>query len=141
MPTTLYNRGLDELRNFTSDTFEALLINDAGYVPNPDHDYVADLTPGTNEIAGAGYSRQTLGTKTRTIDDGADRIVYDCADFDFGTIAAGENVTAMVVYRFVTNDADSILIAYYPLGTIATTGLSFPVIVNASGLLYTDQGA
>ncbi len=141
MPTTLYNRGLDELRNFTSDTFEALLINDAGYVPNPDHDYVADLTPGTNEIAGAGYSRQALGTKTRTIDDTNNRITYDCADLDFGSIVAGENVTGMVVYRLVTNDADSILIAHYPLGTVATTGLPFPVVISASGLLYVDQGA
>lgn len=141
MATTVYNRGLDELRDFTSDTFMALLLNDAGYVPNKDHDFVADLTPGTNEIAGAGYSRQTLATKTRTIDDTNDRITYDCDDLDFGTIAAGENVEAMVVYRFVTNDADSILIAYYPLGTIATTGLAFPVVVSASGLLYVDQGA
>lgn len=141
MATTVYNQGLDELRDFTTDTFQALLLNDAGYVVDKDHDYVADLTPGTNEIAGAGYSRQTLSTKTRTVDDANDRITYDCDDFDFGGIVVGETVTAMVVYRFVTNDADSILIAHYSLGTIATTGLPFPVLVNASGLLYTDQGA
>lgn len=141
MPTTVYNAGLDELRNFASVTFEALLLNDAGYVPDPDDVFVADLTPAANEIAGAGYSRQALAGKSRTVDNALDRITYDCGDFDFGNIAAGENVTGMVVYRFVTNDADSILIAHYPLGTIATTGLAFPVLVSAAGLLYTDQGA
>lgn len=141
MATTVYNRGLDELRAFTTDTFEALLLNDAGYVPDKDHDYVADLTPGTNEISGAGYTRQTLGGKTRTIDDALNRITYDCSDLGFGSIAAGENVEAVVVYRLVTNDADSILIAYYPLGLIATTGLPFPVIISSAGLIYTDQGA
>jgi hypothetical protein len=32
----------------------------------------------------AGYTRQTLASKTRTVDQGGSRIIYDCADPTFG---------------------------------------------------------
>jgi len=141
MATTVYNQGLDELRNFTSVSFKALLLKGAGYVVNRDHDFVAALTPAANEVAGAGYARQSLATKTRVIDDALDRITYDCVDLDFGSIAVGETVTGVVVFRFVTNDADSVLIGYYPIGSVPTNGNPFLVSIDPTGLLYTVQGS
>jgi hypothetical protein len=138
MADLLYNRGLDVWSTFTSDTVRALLLK-TGYTPNVDHDFVADLTVASYEITVAGYSRQTLGTKTRTIDDTNNRITYDCADPAFGTLTAGETVVAMVVYKFVTNDADSILLGYYDLVDTATAGLAFTVELSSSGLCYLDQ--
>ena len=136
--TFVYTRGLDELRNWETDTFKCLLVT-SGYTPDRDHDYVDDVVPASNEITGAGYTRQTVANAARTIDDANDRIVYDADDFDFGSIAIGETVAGVVLYREVTNDSDSILIAYYSLGSIATTGNPFPVAVPATGMIRTQD--
>lgn len=141
MADGVYNRGLDELAAFTTNTYKMLLLKGSGYTFNKDHDFVADLTPASNEVAGSGYSRQTLGSKTRTIDDTNDRITYDAADPAFGSIVAGETVSAMVLFRFVTNDADSILIGFYDLTDTPTDGNPFSVVLGTAGLLYNDQGA
>jgi hypothetical protein len=137
----LYNRGADELTAFTTSTYKFLLLKGSGYTPNKDHDYVADLTPASNEVTVAGYARVTAATKTRTIDDTNDRITYDCDDPAFGSLTAGQTVSAMVLYRFVTNDADSILIAYYDLADTATNGSAFTVQLSTAGVAYVDQGA
>lgn len=109
-----YNRGLDELgAAFTSTgTYQCLLLKAAGYTYDPDHDFVSDLTPASNEVSAAGYSRQTLASKTRTINDTSNLILYGAADLSFGTIATGQSITGIVLYRFITNDAASILIGY-----------------------------
>lgn len=142
MATVVYNAGLDLLGggDWTTGTFRFLLLNDAGYVPNPDDDFVSTLVPGTNEISVAGYSRQTAAGKTRTVSDSLDRITYDCTDPNFGTLTAGENVAAMVLFKFVTVDADSPLIVYYPIGPVATAGVPFPVSLPTNGVAYTQQG-
>lgn len=140
MTTTIYNAGLDVLGggSFVADTYRFLLLQGAGYTPNPDDVFVSALTPGSNEVSVAGYTRQTAGTKTRTIDNALDRITYDCADPSFGTLTAGQNVTGMVLYKFVTNDAASILVCYYPIGPVATAGVPFPVAIPSSGVAYYD---
>ena len=141
MADLLYNRGLDELAAFATNTYKVLLLKGSGYTPNKDHDFVSDLTVASNEVAGSGYSRQTLASKTRTIDDTNDRITYDAADPAFGSIVAGETVSAMVMFRFVTNDSDSILIGYFDLTDTPTDGNPFTVVLGANGLVYIDQGA
>ena len=139
MANIVYNAGLDELRDFTTDTIRALLVT-SSYTPNKDHDFVS--TPAANELSGVGYSRPTLASKSRTVDDANDRITYDCVDPSFGTIAIGETARYMIVYKFVTNDADSILLACFDLGAsgVATNGADFTVLVSSSGLLYHTQG-
>jgi hypothetical protein len=139
MADIAFNRGLDELATWTSSTYRFLLLKGAGYTPDKNHDFVADLTPGTNEVAGAGYARVTAAGKTRTIDDTNDRITYDCDDPAFGSITTGETVTGMVLYRFVTNDADSILVGYYDLADTATNGAAFTPTLAATGAAWVDQ--
>jgi hypothetical protein len=138
-----FNRGLDEPGGgvWASGTWKFLLLKGSGYTVNRDHDFVADLTPGSNETALSGYSRQTAGSKTRTIDDTNDRITYDCADPAFGSIAAGDTISAMVLFRFVTNDSDSILAGYYDITDTVTNGSPFTVTLGAAGTSYIDQGA
>lgn len=138
MADSVYNRGLDEMSTWTTNTFKFLLLKGSGYTFNKDHDFVADLTPASNEVTVSGYSRQTAATKSRTIDDTNDRITYDCDDPTFGTLVAGETVSAMVLYRFVTNDSDSILIGYYDLPDTATNGTTFSVVLSVSGAFYLD---
>lgn len=143
MADGIYNRGLDEPGGgqWASGTWKFLLLKGAGYTFNKDHDFVSDLTPASNETALSGYARVTAGSKTRTIDDTNDRITYDCADPAFGSIAAGDTITAMVLFRFVTNDADSILTGYFDLPDTATNGTAFTPVLGANGVLYADQGA
>lgn len=139
MADGLYNRGLDEPGGgqWASGTWKFMLTK-AGYTFNKDHDFVSDLS---NEVTGSGYARVTAGSKTRTIDDTNDRITYDCADPAFGSIVTGETVTAMELFRFVTNDADSILFGYYDLPDTATNGSAFTPVLGANGVAYVDQGA
>lgn len=141
MADLAYNRGLDELAAWASGTYRFLLLKGAGYIPDRDHDFVSELTPGSNEVTVAGYSRQTAGTKVRAVDYSSNRITYKCADPAFGVLAAGETVSGMVLYRFVTNDADSILIGYFDLVDTPTSGAAFPVVLNAVGVAYVNQGA
>lgn len=140
MAVTVFNEGLDLLATWGSDTFRFLLLKGSGYVVNRDDNFVSALVPASNEVNAAGYSRQTAGAKTRTVDDTLNRITYDCADPSFGTIVAGNTITGMVLYKFVTVDADSPLIAHYPLGSIASAGLPFPVAIAATGVAYNTQG-
>lgn len=139
MADLIYNRGLDELRDWQTASYKALLLKGSGYTPNKDHDYVANLTPASNETALAGYARVTLSGMVRTVDDTLDRVTYDCADLAFGSIAVGDTISAMVVYLFVTNDADSILVGYHDLVDTATDGAPFTYQVNAAGLYYIDN--
>jgi len=143
MATTVYNRGLDEMTAFTTSTYKVMLLKGTGYTVNRDHDWVSDLVPASNEVTVATYARQTLGGKSRTIDDTLDRITYDCTDPSFGApnLAAGETVTALVLFRFVTVDGDSPLICYYPISSVATSGIPFPITFDSTGVLYVDQGA
>lgn len=138
MAVTVYNRGLDQLNDFTSGTYKWALLK-SGYTVNRDHDFVADLTPGSNEISGSGYARVTASGKTRTIDDTNDRISYDCDDPAFGSIVAGETYVAAVLFKQVTNDADSILIAYFPLASTATDGSPVTPAIPAGGFMYVDE--
>ena len=133
-----YNRGLDELATWTTNTFKFLLLKGSGYTFNKDHDYVSDLTPGSNEMTGTGYVRATAATKVRTINDSLDRITYDCDDPIFGSIAAGQTATAMVLFRFVTADSDSPLIAYYDIADTGTNGTPFSVVIPTTGVAYVD---
>ena len=135
MAVTMYTRGLDITDDFNgSSAYRALLVT-ASYTVNRDHDFVSDIT---NEITASGYARETLTSCTRTLDDTLNRITYDAADPDFGTITTGQAVVGMVVYKFVTNDADSILVGYYPLASTDTAALApFVVTLGADGLFYT----
>ena len=143
MADGIYNNGLDDLGGgqWASGTYRALLLKSTGYTFDKDHVFVSAVTPGSNEISASGYSRQTLGTKVRTVDNTLDRVVYSCAAPTFGTIVAGQTVGAMVLYRFVTSDSDSVLVNYYDLTDFATDGTPFGVVMGANGLLYVDQGA
>ena len=133
MSGSAYNAGLDQLTGFTTNTYGLLLVDDT-YTFDRDHEFVDEVTAA--ELALSGYSRQVLGTKTRTVNNSLDRIVYDCADPNFGAIVVGGDVEAMILFRQITNDADSILIGYYPLGGVATTGLDFEVALNPAGLAF-----
>lgn len=138
MADLMYDYGLDEGATWATNTFRFLLLKGSGYAPSKAHHFVSSLTPGSNEVTVSAYARQTAASKARTVDAVNHRIVYSCANPDFGVLAAGETVSAMVLFRFVTNDADSILIAYYDLTDFPTDGTDFLVQLGTTGAFYLD---
>ena len=113
-----------------------LLLVKSGYVYNPDHQFVSDLTPGSNELSGTGYSRKTLTGKATSQDNTNDRAELDCDDVTFTGINAGTAIAA-VVFVQVTNDSDSWLVGYYDEGgfPFATNGGNLTLQVNSEGLV------
>lgn len=90
--------------------------------PTADTNVVNDLTPGTNELSVAGYSRQTLSGETVTEDDTNDFAYLDATDPVFSNLAAGETITWAILYRFVSNDTDSPVYAGYDITDTPTNG-------------------
>lgn len=134
MADVLYNRGLSEWGdNFTGGTIKALLVQNT-YVPDPDHDFVASVA--SDEVADASYARKTLASKTETVDDVNNRVKFDCADIVWTALAGGDTVSAVVIYLEVTNDADSILLAYYDVPNQVTSGTDYTFAPHADGLAY-----
>lgn len=102
---------------WTTDTIQ-MLLNSASYTFDPDHDFVDNVD--ANELSGTGYVRKTLAGKTVTVDDTNNEVRYDATDVtwtgaNFGTVAGG------VVFKFVTNDTDSVPLAWVELTAPAVT--------------------
>lgn len=134
MASFVTNRGaLDLLSNvvvWASDTIKARLV-------------ASSVTPNKDDTVMTGYTAigtdQTLGSKTRTEDTTNDRIVYDAADSSYTAVASGSTVGWVVIYKFVTNDGDSIPIAVLDVTDIPTNGGDISVVYNASGIFYTQE--
>jgi hypothetical protein len=143
MADVLYTRGIPEWFEFTTGTYRVLQLKGSGYTVNKDHDFVSDLTVASNENDATDYVRKTLSNPTESIDDTNDRVTYDADDIVWTGLGGATNATvsAHVLYRFITNDAASILMGYYDTTDTATNNTDFTFQVSSSGLGYFDQGA
>ena len=113
-------------------TIKAMLVDDA-YVYNPDHNFVSNVSG--DEVSGTGYTggfagsgRKTLGSPVVAQDDSANRGYFDAADVTWTGINVGL-VGAIILYRSVSTDADSPLIAHID------TGATFPITTNGGDLV------
>jgi hypothetical protein len=91
--------------------YRALLLTGSVTI-DPDHATVAAVIAANTEASDASYARQALGSKTNTQDDTNDRANLDAATIDFGSLT-NETPTAMLIFRQVTNDADSIPVSIH----------------------------
>jgi len=132
---TAKKRLLDAGFNWASVDVRALLVT-SGYSVDPDDTFVDDLTPGSNELSGTGYVRKALASESTSQDNTNDRAEGDADDVTWSAINAG-TAAAVVLYAFVTNDADSWLIAYVDTGgfPITTNGGDLTIQWNAEGIL------
>lgn len=112
------------MSNTTADTEEdAALMNT-----------FADL----DEYDGASYARQSLGTQAVNEDLPNDRSEFDAVDSVFSSLGVGaRQAVGLVVYKHVTNDADSIPIAFIDTGGFPFDGNGGDVTIqwNAEGIL------
>ncbi len=108
------------------DTFRCILGDAADYaVDLVNHDFLADVAAAARE-----EGPLTLGSLA-TFTDG----VIDAADITF-TTASGDPCEFLLIYKFVTGDADSNLLIYID----TATGL--PVTLNGGDVVVTwDNGA
>lgn len=110
MANGLYDKGRERFLtasiDWTSDTIRTILVDTSAYtVSLTTHEYKSDIAGGAI-IAGP----VTLGSKTAT--GGA----ADAGDATFSAVT-GASIEAIVIYKFVTGDSDSPLLAYIDTAT------------------------
>jgi hypothetical protein len=82
---------------------------------------------------------QTLGTKTKTKDTTNDLVKFSAAAITWSAVAGGSTVGYIVIYKFVTNDGDSIPIAVIDVTDTATNGGDLTYTPGSNGLFYLQQ--
>lgn len=119
--------------------FRVLLVSDTSTADTEeDSEFVSSVTT-LDEVVATGYARQALTGEVVNEDLANDRAEFDAADVAFGALGNGVNdvISAVVLYRFVTVDGDSPLIAYIDTGGFpkTTNGGTFTIQWNAEGIL------
>ena len=110
----------------THDIRAMLVMTNTTADTEEDTEFVSGFTT-LDEMDGAGYARVALTGEAVAADTVNNRGEFTCDTITFPSVDAGtRQVAAMLLYRHVTNDADSIPIAY-----IDTLGVgSFPFTAN-----------
>lgn len=120
---------------WTTMVVKAMLVNTVGWTPNKSDGFVATiLSAGAVEVTAAPYARQTVTGKVKSIDGAGHRILEAMNLIDFGAMAGAQAYNRLVLYNFVTNDADSWLICALDVGALVTNGVQQRFVPNASGL-------
>jgi hypothetical protein len=145
MASGWYNSGkrgvLDGTINLTSDTIKVMLVN-ASYTPNADHDFVDDVN--ANELSGTGYTggfngsgRKTVANKAFSTDTANDRAEFTFDALTWTAINAGVAAYALII-KEITNDAGSRLIGWLDISPdVTTNGGDFTITPDATtGALY-----
>lgn len=102
-----------------------------------DAEFVGDITT-LDECDGANYVRKALANEVVTDDAPNNRGEFDADNITWTALGAGTRQNAgMILYRHVTNDADSPVIAYIDTGGFPFSGNGGDVSVawNAEGIL------
>lgn len=137
MAHVVYNRGKYRILSRTaSGTMKALLAQPA-YTPNPDHNFVSEVT---NELGtgGAGsYVRKTLTTVAYTEDDAADRAIWTSDQVQWLALVsnpAGQTAGWFIIYEDMgTGDAGAHLIVALDLTDFTTNGDDLVVQPSSAG--------
>ena len=132
----VYNPGLlkllDGTIDFENDTIKVLLVDD-NHSFDKTHEFVDDVD--TNEASGTGYERKTLANASISLDTGNDRVEFDADDLSYTGLDAG-TIASAILYKEVTNDSDSPLIADIDFTDLVTNGSDVDLQVNAEGFFY-----
>ena len=128
----------NESLSWTGDTIRILLVKPA-YTFDPDPDTISGIT-GLNELTDASYTGQgasgrlTLAGKTRTVNDTDNRVEYDATSPTW-TALNNETVHGGIIFKFVTDDTDSVPLAYCELtADQVTNGGDFTFDFGATGV-------
>jgi hypothetical protein len=97
-----------------------------------------------DEYDGANYVRKSFANEIFNEDQGNDRGEFDADDVVWTALGAGaSNIAGALIFKFVTNDADSIPLFWVESGGISgfngNTG-NFTIQWNAEGIAQITQG-
>lgn len=142
MASLIYNRLKQEVGegfDWATADVRLLLLDAAGsYVADPDDEFVADLTPGSNELATTNYARAALANQVVTRDDVNDRAAWTADDVVFaglGPSSGGPTIGGAVLYVHVTDDSDSWLVAFLEDVAGTVNGLDATVAFDPTGII------
>lgn len=100
-------------------------------------EFVGDLT--LDEFDGGGsYARQALASQVLTLDAANHRVELTASANVWTSLPPGtDDVAGVLIFKFVTNDADSPVLAYIDDGGFPkpATGSNFTITWSADGLL------
>lgn len=119
----LFNAGKSLNRSWLAGTWRAALFRNT-WTPDIDQTFLSGLVPGTYETTGTNYARKTLAGQTITVDMALDRSDHFADNLQWTTLTSSD-LRYVVVYTFVTTDADSVLHSYFDLGAQSVTALDF----------------
>lgn len=140
MASHFYNKAKQLLANGgidldTDDIRVALcMTNTTADTDNDGDTYVSDLTT-LDEFDGANYVRKALANEAVNLDDVNDRAEFDADDVTWTALGVGtRNVAGALIYKHVTNDTDSPLIAWIEFSA-TPDGSDFTIQWDAEGIL------
>jgi len=125
--------------DLNADDIRAILVmtNTTADTENAGMVYVGDLT--LDECDATGYSRQALANEAVNKDDANDRAEFDASDASFAGLSgdATRDYQGVLLYKHVTNDADSPLVAFIEFDNqpLAKEATQVDVPWNAEGIL------
>ena len=145
MATFVYNIArkqlMDGALNLGADDLRMLLLEAAGDENPNDLDIAAVLARAlTDELTSTGYARIALANEATVQDDPNNRAEFDADDAVFSGVSqlAAEQVVAAVLFKFITNDAGSIPIAFfddYPELPLTPNGSDIKITWDAEGII------
>lgn len=115
MASDIYDNGLDGISSgsvdWVNDDIRVLLVVNA-YVFSRTHSTVSSVV--ASEVTASGYARKVVAGQTENFNQGAREFRFNATDPVWVSIDnnTAESSKAGIFYKFVTNDADSTLIAY-----------------------------
>jgi hypothetical protein len=129
--------------DFDTDVYKTLLVmTNTTADTDTTAKFVGDF--GTlDEHNGANYVRKTVVQGTPAIDAPNSRVEVPATATVWTALGAGtRQAQAAVLYRFVTNDADSPILVYFDTGGFPFTasGADFTVNWNAEGMIQLKSG-
>jgi len=121
------------------DDIRALLVRTGGDIYSGGPQYVSQIVD-FREFDGANYVRKSLAGKSVTRDASNTRGEFHADDLTYTALGAGTTpIEALILYKFVTNDADSPLIGIIDTPFPYTpSGSDVLLAWNAEGVLYTE---
>ena len=137
MAETVYNVAKAQLMNgsldLDTDDIRSLLLTGAVTI-DPDHATVSAVVGANTEASDASYARVALTAEAVTQDDVNDRADFDADDINYGSLD-NETPTAILIYKHVTNDADSIPISIHDTNFGAAANGAGYTVTTANDIL------
>lgn len=123
-----------------TDDIRMLLVMTSNTADTEDDVQFIDKFTLLDEFNGAGYARQALANEAVNADAGNSRAEFDADDVAFGALSNGtRSLQGAVIFKFVTNDTDSIPICYLAnaaIGNFNPGGSTITFKWSAEGIMW-----